>query len=276
MEAGFNASFNSKTKTNLMKRFPVLFLTAMGAVAFFSQITSAQDGSDAYQGYLIWEDAVYPSKVAEYEKFTRQQIELYAAQEFPHRVNIFNTTDFTYYWVISINNYADIDSLYMDFNTIYNHVPEQIDAINEGYAGTHESTRSWTCYSDGELSFIPVDQPQSREAFPYMFLGFCYPQKGKMDQARNAVNGFVKLAREKQAKMGWETYIGDLGVDAPMLFWASFAKDPLQFHTLNSADFDIMGERADELWRELSGVLRKYEEKTGWYRKDLSYDPGLE
>jgi hypothetical protein len=104
-------------------------------------------------------------------------------------------------------------------------------------------------------------------------MGFCYPQKGKLDEARNAVNGFVQLAREKQAQMGWETYIGDLGVEAPMFFWASFAEDAIDFQTRNSADFDLMGERADELWNELTTVLRKYEEKTGWYRTDLSYDP---
>ena len=234
---------------------------------------SAQDPSRAYQGYLIWEDVVYPSKVTAYEKMTRQQVLLYAEQGFPHQVDVYNTTDFTYYWVMRIDNYAAIDTLYMAFNEIYDRVPEQVNKIREGYTGTHESTRSWTCYSDRELSFRPTGHAETGASDPFVFLGFCYPQKGKMDQARNAMNGFVKLAREKQAQMGWETYIGDLGVESPMFFWASFARDAIDFQTRNSADFDIMGERADELWNELSGVMRKYEEKSGWFRKDLSYDP---
>jgi hypothetical protein len=34
-----------------------------------------------------------------------------------------------------------------------------------------------------------------------------------------------------------------------------------------------MGDEADVLWRKLTGVMRKYEEKTGWYRRDLSHIP---
>jgi hypothetical protein len=34
-----------------------------------------------------------------------------------------------------------------------------------------------------------------------------------------------------------------------------------------------MGEEADELWNNLRNVMRKYDEKHGWYRKDLSFDP---
>jgi hypothetical protein len=256
-----------------MKRTYFLLLWALLTSGILLPGTAAQDHSNAFQGYLIWEDVVYPSKVSAYENITRKQIMLYASQGFPHKVDIYNTTDFTYYWVMRIDNYAAIDTLYMDFNDIYRNVPEQVDEIRDGYTGTHESTRSWTCYSDGELSFRPSGRAVTAESAPYVFMGFCYPQKGKLDEARNAVNGFVQLAKEKQAQLGWETYIGDLGVEGPMFFWASFAEDAIDFQTRNAADFDHMGERADELWYELTSVLRKYEEKTGWYRKDLSYDP---
>jgi hypothetical protein len=106
-------------------------------------------------------------------------------------------------------------------------------------------------------------------------MGFCYPLKGMMEEAREAMKGFVRVASEQGAKLGWNTYVGDLGVDAPMFFWSSSAKDPVEFYSLNSADFDIMGEEADELWNDLRNVMRKYEEKQGWYREDLSYDPGI-
>jgi hypothetical protein len=256
-----------------MKRKILCLSAVLWTASLFVLNISAQDQSNPYQGYLIWEDVVYPSQVAAYEIMTRQQLSLYASQKFSHKIDVFSTNDFTYYWVMRIDNYAAIDTLYMDFNSIYKNVPEEVDAITDGYAGTHESTRSWTCYSDRDLSFRPAGQSGAGASSPYMFMGFCYPQKGKMDEARNAINGFVMLAREKQAKMGWETYIGDLGVEGPMFFWVSFAKDPIEFQTLNSADFDIMGAKSDELWNELTSVMRKYEEKTGWYRKDLSYDP---
>jgi len=233
----------------------------------------AQNESGGYQGYLIWEDVVYPSEVTAYENMARQQMKLYADEEFPRRIDVYNTTDFTYYWVVEVDNYASIDTIYMDFNKIYRNMPERVNEIMEGFAGTHESTRSWTCYADEELSFRPPDQEGTADVGPYLFLGFCFPQKGKMDEAREAMKGFVRVANEKGAKLGWNTYIGDLGVDAPMFFWSSLARDAIEFHTLNSADFDVMGEDADGLWNDLRNVMRKYEEKNGWYRNDLSYDP---
>jgi hypothetical protein len=258
-----------------MKSNPRSAVIALLLSIILPGIAIAQVESAGYQGYLIWEDVVYPSEAVAYENMTRKQMELYTDQNFPHKIDVYNTTDFTYYWVVKADNYAFIDTLYMDFNDLYRNAPDRVNEIREGFAGTHESTRSWTCYSDAELSFQPTGQEGTTEEGPYLFMGFCYPLKGMMEEAREAMKGFVRVASAKGAKLGWDTYIGDLGVDAPMFFWSSSAKDPVEFYSLNSADFDIMGEEADELWNDLRNVMRKYEEKQGWYREDLSYDPGI-
>lgn len=252
--------------------FPALIILV--CLSFFQGTTTAQGNPGEYQGYLIYEDVVIPSQVTRYEEMTREQLNLYTNQKFQHSVDVFNTSDFTYYWVIEVDNYASIDTLYMDFNTLYRDQPEKVNEIREGFAGTHTSTRSWTCFFDRDLSFRPPVLVESEPAGPYLHMGFCYPVKGKMEEARQAMKGFVRLSTEKGAKLGWDTYIGDLGVDAPMFFWISFASDPVEFHQFNSSDFDLIGEEADELWTELRNVMRKYEEKQGWYRKDLSYNPG--
>jgi hypothetical protein len=233
----------------------------------------AQEQSIQHQGYIIWEDIVFPSRVGPYEKMVREQMALYEQAGFPYRIDIYHTTTYHYYWVFEIDSYADIDTLHQEFNRIYREMPDQLEAINEGYAGTHESTRSWTCYADRSLSFKPrgLHQPDSER--PYLHMGFCYPEKGHMQQARDVMRGYAELATQQQAELGWDTFIGDMGVEAPMLFWVSFTKDASEFFRLNAADFDRMGDQADVLWNTLQGVMRKYEEKTGWFRKDLSYDP---
>ncbi len=247
----------------------------LGTILMFISIIHlySQDLSSQRQGYIIWEDAVYPSGVEAYEQVVREQIALFESAGFPDRVIVYQTTDYVYYWVFEIDQYADIDTLYQEFNRIYAQEPEKIEVITEGYTGTHESTRSWTFYSDPGLSFKARGLHQTDRERPYLHMGFCYPEKGKMQQAREAMRGFAELAVEKQAILGWDTYIGDLGVEGPMLFWTSSAKDPQEFFRLNAADFDVMGPGADELWKNLQGVMRKYEEKTGWYREDLSYYP---
>lgn len=234
---------------------------------------NAQDQANHYQGYIIWEDRVFPSRVEPYEKMVREQMALYAEAGFPYRIDVYNTSEYVYYWVFEIDQYADIDTLHQEFNRVYLEDPDRLEAINDGYTGTHESTLSWTCYSDPSLSFKPrgLHQPDSER--PYLHIGFCYPEKGKMQQAREVMEGYVDLAREKQAVLGWDTFIGDMGVETPLFFWASYTKDAAEFFRLNASDFDRMGDSADDLWMKLQGVMRKYEEKTGWLRKDLSYSP---
>ncbi|MCK4747584.1 MAG: hypothetical protein KAT15_11130, partial [Bacteroidales bacterium] len=58
----------------------------------------AQEKSEGYKGYIVWEDVVYPSKYEAYEKATKMQIELFAEQNFPNWTGVFTTSDFTYYW----------------------------------------------------------------------------------------------------------------------------------------------------------------------------------
>jgi hypothetical protein len=235
--------------------------------------TQGQGTSDPFNGYVIWEDRVYPSEAVSYEEMTKKQMDLYAEQGFPTRVDVYHTTDFTYYWVMQVENYAGIDTLYMEFNKINRNVPAEVKDLREGFAGTYESTLTWTCYFDRSLSYRPGNQPVPADENRFMYLGFCYPIQGRMEEVREAMKGFVSLAANKNASLGWDTFIGDMGVEAPMLFWVSFAQNPTEYFTRNSADFDLMGTGADMLWDKMTSQMRKYEERSGWYRRDLSYVP---
>jgi len=242
-------------------------------ILLFTSLSWGQGTSNSFSGFVIWEDRVYPSEVLAYEEMTKKQMLLYAEQNFPTRVDVYHTTDFTYYWVMQVENYADIDSLYMEFSEIQQKVPEKVDALREGFSDTHESTLTWTCYFDRSLSYRPDPQTVPASENRYMHIGFCYPIKGEMEKVRTVLKSFVELAAAKKASLGWDTFIGDIGVEAPMLFWISFASNPTEYFTGNSNDFDLMGTEADTLWRAMSGAMRKYEEKSGWYRWDLSYVP---
>lgn len=256
-----------------MKRSTFIPVLAILILNSFIIALYAQDQSTHHQGYIIWEDVVYPSGVTSYEQMAREQMALYADAGFTYRVDVYQTTELVYYWVFEIDHYADIDSLYQEFSRISMQEPDRTKDINAGYTGTHESTLSWTCYSDPGLSYMPrgLHQPDSER--PYLYMGFCYPEKGKMKHVRDVMKGFADLATETGAVLGWDTFIGDMGVESPMLFWASYTKDPQEFFSLNAEDFDRMGSRADELWKQMLEGMRKYEEKTGWFRNDLSYRP---
>lgn len=233
----------------------------------------AQDDSARYQGHIVWEDVVYPSETEAYEKVTKMQMELYAEQNFPNWVGVYSTSDFTYYWVFLVDSYADVDTLYDNFSKINKDVPEKVEAINDAFEGTHESTKAWTFFWDRDLSYNPEMVEEPDDTLNFRFWSFCYVKKGKMDEMKEVFKGWVELASSNNLSQGWNTYIADMGVETPFLFWIAQGKNAVDFYSTNAKDMELLGEDGSKQWNKQKSLLRKYEEKTGWYRGDLSYIP---
>ena len=233
----------------------------------------AQYDSDRYQGFIVWEDVVYPSEIEAYEKAIKMQMELYAEQGFPNRINIYSTSENIYYWGFEIDTYADIDTLYDEFSKIYNNVPGEADAIVDAFEGTHESTKSWTCYWDRDLSYIPEVTEESGEEYNFCIWSYNFMKKGKMDEIEEVFKAWVDLATEKRAQQGWFTYIVDMGLETPCLFWFSSARDAADFFETSARDMELFGDEALELAGKQMSLTRRTENQLGWFRKDLSYYP---
>ena len=233
----------------------------------------AQDDPERYQGFVVWEDVVYPSEVEAYESAVKMQMELYAEQDFPHWINVYSTGENIYYWGFEIDTYADIDSLYAEFGKINENAPDKVQAITDAFEGTHESTKSWTCYWDRDLSYVPEASVDSDEPQNFCFWTYVFVKQGKMDEIQDVFKEWVALATEKNAKQPWFTYLIDMGMESPSLFWFSYDKDPADFFGTNAKDMELMGEEAMELVRKQNSHTRKIEMQLGWFREGLSYRP---
>jgi hypothetical protein len=247
--------------------FTVLTILLMGSSCIS---LSAQDKGSDFQGFVIWEDAVFPSAVEAYEHATKMMMELYAEQDFPDWIRVYSTNDFIYYWVFAVENYADVDTLYDGFRRIYKNVPEKVEAINDAFEGTHEYTKSWTCYWDRSISYIPEG---STDGMDYFTWRFCWIKKGGQDKMREVFKEWADLALSKNIPRGWNTYIGDMGVETPFMFWVSVGKNEAEYYNTRQEIMQIYGAERFQLWKKQMALMRKYEEKAGWYRRDLSYFP---
>ena len=147
----------------MIKSIVFRWLASAALLHILTICSYTQPVASQYQGYVIWEDKVYPSEAERYEEMTRKQMALYADRGFPYRIDVYQTTEFIYYWVFEAGHYADIDTLYQAFNRIYEEDKVRAEEIDRGFTGTHETTLSWTCYMDRSLSFKPrgLFQPDS-------------------------------------------------------------------------------------------------------------------
>jgi hypothetical protein len=247
--------------------FAMLTILVMGN-SFYS--SSAQDKTSAFQGFIVWEDAVYPSALEAYEHATKMMMALYAEQGLPDWIRVYSTNDFIYYWVFPVETYADVDTLYDEFRRIYENAPEKVKAINDAFEGTHEYTKSWTCYWDNGLSYNPEGSTAGMDYFTWRF---CWINKGGEDEMREVFKEWAALASSKNIPRGWNTYIGDMGVETPFMFWVSVGKNEAEYYKSRQEIMHLYGAERFQLWKKQMALMRKYEEKSGWYRHDLSYIP---
>ena len=261
-----------------MKHKSAIALFTLMVIGLSSFLSHAQDDPEKYQGYLVWEDQVVPYKVSAYEEATKLQMANYAEHEFPQGVTVFSTDDYRYYWVVSVDHFADIDTLYKQFNKLYNKSGEEAyDKIEAAFEGTYDFTRSWTCLWHRDLSYQPeTTEEESEEANDFNYWGLCYVKQGKGEAMREVFKKWVELYKSKNISKGFDFYQGDVGTDMPFMFWSITAKNATDYYQKGDEIREALGEEGSALWKETEALLRGFDPVTGWYRKDLSYIPSKE
>lgn len=255
-----------------MKHESLVVLFTMLVIGLSSLMSYAQDEPKKYQGVIVWEDQVFPSKASAYEKAVKMQLENIAEHNFPHAINIFSASDYKYYWTIEIDNFADIDTVYKQFSKIYKNTGEETNKkIDDALAGTYEFSRPWTCVKHSDLSYVPEIQVEGDTDFRSW--GFCYVKQGKGKEMREVFTKWVELYKSKGIERGFSFYVGDVGTEMPFMFWSISDKDQATFYNNDEKIREALGEEAGKLWEETEALLRKFENRTGWHRHDLSYKP---
>jgi hypothetical protein len=255
-----------------MKKLIAMSTLILLALCLFTMMSHAQDEPKKYQGYVVWEDRVFPSHAEAYETVVKKQIALIREHSYERPIYIFSRSDYAYFWSIPIDHFADIDTLYKFFSKVYSASEEAAKEIEAGLDGTFEYSRPWVAVWQRELSYIPEVMPE--ENLDFVSWGMCYVNQSKGDEMREVFKKWVELYKSKGIEMGFNVYIGDIGTDMPFMFWDIRDKNPQSFYEHDRKINEILGEEANKLWAETESLLRGFEQFTGWYRRDLSYMPG--
>jgi hypothetical protein len=253
-----------KTKT-----FVVLLALILGASYFLPAVAQAQQ--QKAQLFYVYDFAVKPAMVAQFDAGVKREIELGS----PIPWNTFSTDDFHYYFVTPIQNYAGIDSMEQADNEWAGKIgKEKLDALMKSYEGTVEYYKVGVIRFLPELSYAPkVPSPKPEEG-NFMYWGFASIEFGKGKEFRDVLKQWVALYDSNKIPMGWNTFVGVMGVEMPLYLLAHRAKTAAQFWAEDEKATKTIGEaKVMELWNKTMAVWRKFESKTGWARPDLSNKP---
>jgi hypothetical protein len=223
------------------------------------------------QLYYVYDFVVKPAMVSQFEAGVKQEIELGS----PIPWGAFSTDDFHYYFLTPIHDYAGIDSMEKADNDWSAKIgKEKLDALMKSYEGTFEYYKAEVIRFLPELSYAPKALSPKQEEGNFMSWGFANVEFGKGKEFRDVMKQWVALYDSNKIPMGWNTFVGVMGVEVPLYGWAESAKSPAQYWTEDEKAMKTIGEaRVTELYKKTMALCRKFESKTGQARPDLSNKP---
>jgi hypothetical protein len=225
------------------------------------------------QLYVIWDAVVQPSKVVDFVAATRAEVVLYTKHKFPYAWNVAKTFDNHFYFLIPVDNFAAIDSVFEAFDKIEEKAGKEYQELNDMFEGTYEYVQPQIYLLNYELSLISEEETAESEEANYLSWDIHYIHAGKESEYEKLVKEFQALCKSKNVSQDWYCYQAVIGEKTPAYYMVATAKDAVDFYTQNAKMWDALGEEGGPYYQKFMKLLRKREEKSGRQRPDLSYTP---
>ncbi len=225
--------------------------------------------------FLVHEDIVKPSKVAEYEKATKAfQAEL-AKHDMTMMKNIVVQNDeMVYSYVYELENMAALDQ--RPFGDLREKMgDEAFQAMWDAYDNTIESHKGYMVTGREDLSYMPAAM-ETAEEMNFRHFDIVHFTPGKSREARQNAEEWKALYESKKSTMGYRTYVGGIGTQTPMYIFVARAKNEVDFYTRNEKNRELLGAEGEALWKKSMTLIDKFEHVNGRIRPDLSYMPAEE
>lgn len=252
-------------------RSKIAIVLMVGLVASLCALTTwAQEKEQKAQLYLIWDIQINPSMLAEYDATTKEMVTLFAKYKFPYHLYAYRTGDYHDYFVAPIESHAAIDDVFKHFAQM---PEEEWSALVKHFSGTYDSEKIQTIMLRPDLSHMPEEPRLEPEEEKFMQMSFCYVIPGKEKEFEENFRQIMMLLKSKNIPSAVKTHFGLTGTDNPVYIYTISAKNSSDYHVQHAKELEIAGDEVGKFWNKILGCLRKYENKTCWYRPDLSYIP---
>jgi hypothetical protein len=246
-------------------------------LVFCFGVVSAYAEDPKNQMYYVLEVGCSPSSAAAYEKAHKAYMLAHQKHNFPIAYTAYSSGDFCYYYTIEINSFSDIDNInksVQDFNARIG--KNNYQKLLNGFAGTYEYLRSFILNYRPDLSYNLENSQLSPEDIKFIRWNMYYVKAGSEQEMENVLKEWIALSNKINLQVPWSMFIGGIGTDTPYFLESLVARSASEHYKQYDGAGNLIGEEGNILWAKQHSFLRKYEEKTGMPRPDLSYTPKTE
>lgn len=257
-----------------MKRY--LSLSAVMVVAAccaaFQSADKAQNPEPKMALLVI--EQVDPAGVMEYEKIVGEMVKLLAENNVdPEKVH-FNTisgTEMGYVYVIPLENgFASMPTAHANFQEATASISEwkELDAKANKFVTSRAMFQSlWR----SDLSYTPQDPRLKEDEIEHIGYTFIYVKPGQEEHFEELAAEFGSLYSRNNIRQPWNVYESITGNDLPLYVIAFPAKSELDLAETRSQIHETLGEEGAKLGAKAMSFARRFEQKDGTVRRDLSY-----
>ncbi|RMH90973.1 MAG: hypothetical protein D6681_14080 [Calditrichaeota bacterium] len=232
---------------------------------------SAQEYKSGDQLFMVHEDFVKPSMVAEYEaaiKGFQAALRQHGVTDFGYTTAM--TGDFHYLHVQPIKNMAALDGNPLE-GLEKSMGKEALQAMWAKFEGCYDVHKNYLVRLSENFSYNPENVTMSDEEMNFRHWDFYFINPDKAEEARAVAKEWRELHAQKKVPYGYRIYLGGLGTEMPLYVVVQWAKNAADFADRQARVNEMLGEEGKALGVKTMALTRKFEQKNGWMRPDLSY-----
>lgn len=258
-----------------------LWLFALPLVALLCFIPAspviAQEEMPQGQLMTIHEDVVIPSKVDKYEKAAKNLASVLAKHNITSlSYTAANSEDFVYIYITPVENLAGVEKLGAGFEELQKKMgKEAFQSTMSQFDNCYDTHRNYMVRMRPDLSYNPEYGSQISDGMNFRHWDFYYIHPGMEEEATEIAKDWKALYETNKITEGYRLYFGGLGTEIPVIVVAQSAKNAVEFYTRSEAEMKAFGEAGQTLLKKTWSVVRKFEQKDGSIRPELSYLPTL-
>jgi hypothetical protein len=256
---------------HLVRCCAVLLAVLMTAVS----LGFAEDEAPDRRLILVHEAVINPDRSADHEALIKEFLALKIDHSMPFAT--FSLEDGRYFYATPLDGYAGVEafeSAWMEtMAKMGDEKMAEFTAKSEGISDHHHDSLWWERL---DLSYVPDGMEESQGESKFRFWGWFYGKPGHEMQIEEYFKKFVALYEKHDLDMGWYTYMGSIGTDAPVYVWSEIGESEAAYLAKRDELAKKLGEEATNLWIGMQKHARELRFDRGHYRPELSYTPKAE
>lgn len=254
-----------------MRRKILSFLMVMVMASFCVQCLSAQAKKQDAQLFVVWEIKISPSTFTEFEAAARDLLALFSRYEYPYPYYLYRTDDFHYYVITPVVNMAAIDDMFKFQEEFDKKAGKEIKALKKRLSGTYEYETLGTFSLRNDLSYYPGNPRLTPGNADFVWWNYYYIKHGKREEAEEIAGEWRALYKNMNIPDGHVIWIAEMWPDRPLLLATGRAKSAPDYYTQFEKHKIMLGEKYRALAKRTMDICRKFEHRTGYLLKELSY-----